>query len=55
MTPPPNDNTQKHLAATGVGPSTVESPYIDSPDHLTFEEMREMPLAMALGFDISDD
>ena len=55
MTPPPNDNTQQHLAATGVRSWTTESPYSDSPDHLTFEEMREMPLAMALGFDISDD
>jgi len=31
-----------------------ESPYGDSPDHLTFQEMREMPMHMALGFDTED-
>ena len=33
----------------------IESPYTDSPDHLTFDEMREMPMHMALGFDNSID
>ena len=32
-----------------------ESPYADSPNHLTFDEMREMPMHLALGFETSID
>jgi len=24
----------------------------ETPDHMTFDEMREMPLSLALGFDV---
>lgn len=56
MTPP--QGTHNLLSSTpsraGLGFGTSESPYGDSPDHLTFEEMREMPMHMALGFDTDD-
>ena len=32
-----------------------ESPYADTPDQLTLDEMREMPMYMALGFETSID
>ncbi len=55
MTPP---NSAHNLMASapqaGFGFGVSESPYADSPDHLTFEEMREMPMHMALGFDLED-
>ena len=41
-------------AQTGFGFGVSESPYSDSPDHLTFDEMREMPMHMALGYDTED-
>lgn len=31
-----------------------ESWHNDAPQHLTFDEMREMPMHMALGFDTED-
>ncbi len=44
------------MSATGTqaGFGVTESPYGDAPEHLTFDEMREMPMHMALGFDIED-
>ena len=56
MTPP---NGTHNLMSTsvrqvGLGFGVNESPYSDSPDHLTFDEMREMPMHMALGYDTED-
>jgi len=42
-------------APQAASSAAIESPYADSPDHLTFDEMREMPMHMALGFDTSID
>lgn len=57
MTPPnASNNLMSHqLPQAGLGFGVAESPYGDSPDHLTFDEMREMPMHMALGFDTSID
>lgn len=56
MTPP--NGTHNLMSASvpqaGFGFGVSESPYAESPDHLTFEEMREMPMHMALGFDTED-
>lgn len=54
MTPPHSMNmtNNSHQAAPFV---MNESPYADAPDQLTFDEMREMPMYMALGFETSID
>ena len=52
---PPNTINFSSTAPQAAAPVTIESPYNDSPDHLTFDEMREMPMHMALGFDTSID
>jgi len=56
MTPPNahQNGLTTPLPQAGFGIGVSESPYGDSPDHLTFDEMREMPMNMALGFDTED-
>ena len=56
MTPPNGThNLMTNTASTaGFGFGVSESPYSDAPAHLTFDEMREMPMHMALGFDTED-
>lgn len=56
MTPPNGTHNLMTNTASkaGVGFGVAESPYGDAPEHLTFDEMREMPMHMALGFDIED-
>ena len=56
MTPPngTHDIVRTSVLQVGLGFGPSESPYSDSPDHLTFDEMREMPMHMALGFDLED-
>ena len=54
MTPTSNMNFSG-TAPQAASFVATESPYADSPDHLTFDEMREMPMHMALGFDTSID
>lgn len=52
---PPNSMNFSSTAPQANSRVVVESPYTDSPNHLTFDEMREMPMHMALGFDTSID
>ncbi len=48
-------NLMTNTASTaGFGFGVSELPYSDAPAHLTFDEMREMPMHMALGFDTED-
>lgn len=55
MTPPNGTHNLMNTTANNAGFFGVsESPYGDAPEHLTFDEMREMPMHMALGFDIED-
>lgn len=54
------DMTPTHSMTTTQGSNQLglrnlnESPYGDSPQHLTFDEMRELPMRLALGFDTED-
>jgi hypothetical protein len=54
MTPTTSMNTtsKTHRSAPFM---LADSPYADTPDQLTFDEMREMPMYMALGFETSID
>ena len=52
---PPNTMNLSSTAPRAASFVVIESPYADSPEHLTFDEMREMPMHMALGFDTSID
>lgn len=45
-----NRTNKTHQAAPFV---MNESPYAETPDQLTLDEMREMPMFMALGFETS--
>lgn len=54
MTPPNGTNNLMTTTATQAGFGVADSPYGDAPEHLTFDEMREMPMHMALGFDLED-
>ncbi len=50
---PPNTSDFSSTAPKATVFVAIDSPYGESPDHLTFDEMREMPMHMALGFDTS--
>lgn len=52
---PPSSFTMANHTHQAISFVQAESPYADSPDQLTFDEMREMPMHMALGFDTSID
>ena len=52
---PPNSIDFSSTAPQAAAFVAIDSPYGESPDHLTFDEMREMPMHMALGFDTSID
>ena len=52
---PPNTMNVSSTAPQAASFVAIESPYADSPDNLTFDEMREMPIHLALGFDTSID
>ena len=57
MAPDPMQNemsTQSSDVARVVGNPVAVCPYGESAEHLSFEEMREMPMSLALGFDTEE-
>ena len=47
-------NTHGSDAVRATGIPVAVCPYGETPEHLSFEEMREMPMSLALGFDTEE-
>lgn len=56
MTPPNPLNSQANPQTINLtGQNVFEPVHADDPEHLTFEELRELPMRVALSFDSSLD
>lgn len=56
MTPPNQMNSHTNSpAANGTGQNVFDAVQSDDLEHLTFEELRELPMRLALSFDSSLD
>ena len=55
MNPPRQNSTPLAASITSSIVGGPDLQFGDAPEHLTFDEMRELPMHLALGFDLEGE